>query len=138
MARVFSPEQLSAIETRDRTLLVSAAAGSGKTTTLTERIIRSLLDEDRPESLENMLIVTFTNASTADMGRKIAEALKEAIKTNPENKRLEKELYLLPSARISTIDSFLNEVVRTNAERVGIPPNYRLAEKAECTILECK
>ena len=137
MARTFSPEQLSAIETRDRTLLVSAAAGSGKTTTLTERIIRSLLDEEQPESLENMLIVTFTNASTADMGRKIAEALKGAIKENPENHRLEKELYLLPSARISTIDSFLNEIVRSNADRVGVPPNYRLAEKAECTILEC-
>ncbi len=137
MAKTFSPEQLSAIETRDRTLLVSAAAGSGKTTTLTERIIRSLLDEERPESLENMLIVTFTNASTADMGRKISEALKEAIKQNPENKRLEKELYLLPSARISTIDSFLNEIVRANADRVGVPPNYRLADKAECTILEC-
>ena len=137
MAKTFSPEQLSAIETRDRTLLVSAAAGSGKTTTLTERIIRSLLDEDHPESLDNMLIVTFTNASTADMGRKISEALKDAIKLNPENRRLEKELYLLPSARISTIDSFLNEIVRTNADRVGIPPNYRLAEKAECTILEC-
>ena len=137
MAKTFSNEQLSAINTRDRTLLVSAAAGSGKTTTLTERIIRSLLDEKKPESLENMLIVTFTNASTADMGRKISEALKEAIKLNPENRRLEKELYLLPSARISTIDSFLNEIVRTNADRVGIPPNYRLAEKAECTILEC-
>lgn len=137
MAKTFSPEQLSAIETRDRTLLVSAAAGSGKTTTLTERIIRSLLDEENPESLENMLIVTFTNASTADLNRKIAGALKEAIKQNPENRRLEKELYLLPSARISTIDSFLNEIVRTNADRVGVPPNYRLAEKAECTILEC-
>ncbi len=137
MAKTFSPEQLSAIETRDRTLLVSAAAGSGKTTTLTERIIRSLLDDENPQSLENMLIVTFTNASTADMGRKIAEALKGAIKENPENHRLEKELYLLPSARISTIDSFLNEIVRTNADRVGVPPNYRLAEKAECTILEC-
>lgn len=137
MAKTFSPEQLSAIETRDRTLLVSAAAGSGKTTTLTERIIRSLLDEEHPESLENMLIVTFTNASTADMGRKISEALKDAIKQNPGNRRLEKELYLLPSARISTIDSFLNEIVRSNADRVGVPPNYRLAEKAECTILEC-
>ena len=137
MAKTFSKEQLSAIETRDRTLLVSAAAGSGKTTTLTERIIRSLLDEEKPESLENMLIVTFTNASTADMARKIGEALKNAIKENPKNQRLEKELYLLPSARISTIDSFLNEIVRSNADRVGVPPNYRLAENAECTILEC-
>ena len=131
----FSDEQLSAINTRDRTLLVSAAAGSGKTTTLTERIIRSLLDEDNPESLQNMLIVTFTNAVTADLNRKIAEALKEAIKANPENKRLERELHLLPGARISTIDSFCNDILRSNADKVGVPPNYRLAEKAETTIL---
>ena len=131
----FSDEQLSAINTRDRTLLVSAAAGSGKTTTLTERIIRSLLDEQNPESLQNMLIVTFTNAATADLNRKISEALKEAIKENPENKRLERELHLLPGARISTIDSFCNDILRSNADRVGVPPNYRLAEKAETSIL---
>ena len=76
--RVFSPDQTSAIETRDRTLLVSAAAGSGKTTTLTERIIRSLLDEKNPESLQNMLIVTFTNASVGDLVKKIKEALEAA------------------------------------------------------------
>ena len=81
MAKTFSNEQLSAINTRDRTLLVSAAAGSGKTTTLTERIIRSLLDEDHPESLENMLIVTFTNAAVEELRDRISKAVKRAAHT---------------------------------------------------------
>lgn len=135
MAREFSPEQRAAIDTRDRTLLVSAAAGSGKTTTLTERIIQSLLNDEHPESLQNMLIVTFTNASVADLNKKIGEAVKDAIRANPQNKRLEKELYLLPSARICTIDSFCNEIVRSNADRAGVSPGYRLAENAEIKIL---
>ena len=146
----FSDEQLSAINTRDRTLLVSAAAGSGKTTTLTERIIRSLLDNEHPESLSNMLIVTFTNASVADMKEKISEALtaaalecKERAEENPacaeeekiQRARLERELFMLPSARICTIDSFCNEVLRRNAEYAGITPGYRIAETAEASIL---
>ena len=133
--RVFSPDQTSAIETRDRTLLVSAAAGSGKTTTLTERIIRSLLDEKNPESLQNMLIVTFTNASVGDLVKKIKEALEAAVAEHPENKRLENELYLLPSAKIRTIDAFCNEILRSNTDKCGVPPNYRIAESAEIRIL---
>ena len=133
--RVFSPDQTSAIETRDRTLLVSAAAGSGKTTTLTERIIRSLLDEKNPESLQNMLIVTFTNASVGDLVKKIKEALEAAVSEHPENKRLENELYLLPSAKIRTIDAFCNEILRSNTDKCGVPPNYRIAESAEIRIL---
>ena len=131
----FSDEQLSAIEERSKTLLVSAAAGSGKTTTLTERIIRSILDEGRCESIADMLIVTFTNASVADLREKISKAIKEAIKENPENKRLERELHILPSARICTIDSFCNEILRSSAEKVGVMPNYRIAESAEAEIL---
>ena len=133
--KIFSPDQLSAIQTRDRTLLVSAAAGSGKTTTLTERIIRSLLDEEHPESLQNMLIVTFTNAAVADLVKKIGEALAEAVRANPDNKRLEGELYLLPSAHIRTIDAFCNEILRANTDKVGVPPNFRIAEEAEVTLL---
>ena len=130
----FSQEQLSAIETRDRTLLVSAAAGSGKTTTLTERIIRGLLDEKSPASINNMLIVTFTNAAVGDLKDKISRALKEAVETT-HSKRLERELFSLPTAHISTIDSFCAEVVRENAEKLGVPPNYRLASEAEATVL---
>ena len=133
--RVFSKDQLSAIETRDRTLLVSAAAGSGKTTTLTERIIRSILDDKNPESLQNMLIVTFTNASVGDLTAKIREALETAVAEHPENKRLENELFLLPSAKIRTIDAFCNEILRANTDKCGVPPNYRIAETAEIRIL---
>jgi len=133
---VFSPEQELAIETRDRTLLVSAAAGSGKTTTLTERIIRSLLDEENPESISRMLIVTFTNASVADLKEKVSRALADAYLSHPESARLADEMRLLEVAKISTIDSFCSELVRQNAERLGISPLYRIAESAEALILE--
>lgn len=133
---VFSPEQEKAIETRDRTLLVSAAAGSGKTTTLTERIIRSLLDEKNPESISRMLIVTFTNASVLDLKEKVSRALTKAYLEHPESTRLRDELRLLESARIMTIDSFCTELIRSNAERLGISPLYRIADGAEALILE--
>ncbi|MBR5140276.1 MAG: UvrD-helicase domain-containing protein [Clostridia bacterium] len=132
----FSDEQQSAIDTRDRTVLVSAAAGSGKTTTLTERIIQQLLDEDNPKSIGDMLIVTFTNASVYDLRKKIGEALTEASLLAPENKSLEAQLRSLEYARIMTIDSFCAEVVRTHAERLGITPAYRISETAETLILE--
>ena len=135
MAIDFSPEQLAAINTRDKTLLVSAAAGSGKTATLTERILRSVLDEKNPVSISDMLIVTFTNASAADLREKISRTIKAAVKEHPENKRLERELFLLPSARICTIDSFCNEVLRANADTIGISAGYRLCEAAEAAIL---
>jgi len=115
--REFTKEQLSAIETRDKTLLVSAAAGSGKTATLTERIIRSITDEKNPEDISRMLIVTFTNAAVDELRGRITAALKEKLAENPENKRLEHQLYMLPSARISTIDSFCNDILKNNTER---------------------
>ncbi len=133
--RRWTDEQLSAIETRDRTLLVSAAAGSGKTATLTERIIRSLTDEKNPVDIDSLLVVTFTNAAARELRAKISRALTEAVEKNPENKRLERQLYLLPSARIRTIDSFCNEILRSNSDRAGISPNYRIADTAECELL---
>ena len=133
--RKFTEEQLSAINTRDRSLLVSAAAGSGKTATLTERIIRSLTDEENPEDISQMLIVTFTNAAVAEMRERITSAIKEKLTENPENLRLERQLYMLPSARISTIDSFCNDILKNNAERFGISPKYRIADPIEADIL---
>lgn len=133
--REFTKEQLSAIETRDKTLLVSAAAGSGKTATLTERIIRSITDEKNPEDISRMLIVTFTNAAVDELRGRITAALKEKLAENPENKRLEHQLYMLPSARISTIDSFCNDILKNNTERFGISPRYRIADPIEADIL---
>lgn len=133
--RRWTNEQLSAIETRDRTLLVSAAAGSGKTATLTERIIRSLTDEKNPVDIDSLLVVTFTNAAARELRAKISKALTEAVEKNPENKQLERQLHMLPSARIRTIDSFCNEILRQNSDRAGISPNYRIADTAECELL---
>ena len=133
--RIFTAEQKSAIETENKTLLVSAAAGSGKTATLTERIIHRLTSSDNPEDISGMLIVTFTNAAVEELRSRIGAAIREKLLEEPENKRLERQLYMLPSARISTIDSFCNDILKNNAERFGISPLYRIADPIEAKIL---
>ena len=133
--RCWTPKQKQAIDTRDRTLLVSAAAGSGKTATLTERIIRSLMDEENPVTVDSLLVVTFTNAAAAELRVKIAAALEEAVAKNPENKLLARQLFMLPQAKIRTIDSFCGDILRSNADRVGVPFNYRIADTSECDLI---
>ena len=133
--RCWTQKQKQAIDTRDRTLLVSAAAGSGKTATLTERIIRSLMDEENPVTVDSLLVVTFTNAAASELKMKIAAALEDAVSKNPENKLLERQLFMLPQAKIRTIDSFCGDILRSNADRVGVPFNYRIADAAECDLI---
>ena len=135
MAMEFTPEQQQAINTRDKTLLVSAAAGSGKTATLTQRIIASLLDEENPADISELLIVTFTNAAVGELKERIGKAIRAALAEHPENQRLQRQLLLLPSATICTIDAFCNKVLRANTGAVGIPPNYRIADAAEAELL---
>ena len=135
MARSWTDRQRSAMDTRDRTLLVSAAAGSGKTATLTERIIRSILDEQNPININEMLIVTFTKAATGELRERISAALKGAISASGGDERLERQLHLLPSAAISTIDSFCSSILKNNCERVGIDPGYRIIDPAEAELL---
>ena len=135
MATRWTDEQLSAINTRDKTLLVSAAAGSGKTATLTERIIRSLTDPVSPMDIDSILVVTFTNAAASELRAKISRALTQAVEQNPEDKHLKRQLYLLPAAKIRTIDSFCNEILRANCDRVGLTPGYRIADTAECELM---
>ena len=127
--------QRAAIDTRDRTLLVSAAAGSGKTATLTERIISSVLDEKNPVNIEDMLIVTYTRAAVGELSERIGKAIKGAIKDRPGDARLERQLYMLPSAKICTIDAFCADILRANAERVGINPTFRVPDTAEAQLL---
>lgn len=133
--RTWTDEQTSAIETTDKTLLVSAAAGSGKTATLTERIIRSLKDEKSNVSVDSLLVVTFTKAAAGELRSKISKALAEAVVKKLDDSRLQRQLYLLPAAKISTIDSFCNEILRSNCDRAGVPPGYRIADAAECELL---
>ena len=133
--RKWTDSQLAAINTRDRTLLVSAAAGSGKTATLTERIISSILDEKDPINIEDMLIVTYTRAAVGELRERISKAVKKAISERPGDERLEKQLHMLPSAKISTIDAFCADILRANADRVGISPAFRVPDGAEAQLL---
>lgn len=133
--REWTPTQLDAINTRDRTLLVSAAAGSGKTAVLTERIIASLLDTEHPSDISRMLIVTFTKAAASELSSRITDALREALATRPENSFLEEQLLLLPTAQIRTIDSFCADFLRRYATEAGISPRFRVADEAESQLL---
>lgn len=135
MARVWTREQSLAIDTRDRTLLVSAAAGSGKTATLTERIIRSILDEDHPLDIGKMLIVTFTNAAVGELRERISAAVKDASLKNPGNARLERQLLSVKDAKIMTISSFCNDILKQNSAKVGLPSGYRIADEAEAELI---
>ena len=135
MAHSFTPEQREAIDTRDRTLLVSAAAGSGKTATLTERIIASLTDPQRPLDLSRLVVATFTKDSAADMRKKIAAALQDALARDPQNRHLLRQQLLLPSASISTIDSFCGRLLRRHAEEAGLTSGFRVADPAEDALL---
>lgn len=131
MATNWTDAQLSAINTRDKTLLVSAAAGSGKTATLTERIIASLTDNEAPADISRMLIVTFTKASAADLKTKISDALANKLIEDPTNDHLAKQLVSLGSANISTIDSFYYDIVRSNYQKLSLPQAPKIADEAE-------
>ena len=120
--------QESAIDASGRTILVSAAAGSGKTATLTEKIIRALKNRS---SLSKMLIVTFTRASTADMREKISKALSRAIAENPSDAHLYNQMVMLGSASISTIDAFCMKPVKDNFAECQLPASFRIADAAE-------
>lgn len=129
--------QQCAMQLYGRDILVSAAAGSGKTATLTERIIRSLTaPEDAPNrgDISRMLIVTFTRAAAAELRARISGALSNAIAACEDDRlrrHLNDQLLGLGSAHISTIDSFCMEIVRANFERLGLPAGFRLAEDSE-------
>lgn len=135
MSKNWTPKQKQAIEARGKTLLVSAAAGSGKTATLTERIVRKLTDEQNPADISRMLIVTFTRLSAADLKRKISNAISEELSKNPTSQYLSKQLVLLESAHICTIDSFYLDIVRSNFQRLSLPSNFRLADEGEMALL---
>ena len=133
MERTWTPAQTDAIKTRGKTLLISAAAGSGKTATLTERILRSLIDGSA--DISKMLIVTYTRTAAAELRSRISTALIEAIAKDPENTTLNAQLLKLDSARISTIDSFYLDLIRSDFSRLGLSPNFRIADKSEVDVL---
>ena len=136
MAINFTPEQQKVIELRNRNILVSAAAGSGKTAVLVERIIRMITDEKNPVDIDRLLIVTFTNAAAAEMRERISLAIDRSLSENPFNVHLQKQASLLHNAQITTIDSFCLFVIRNNFNEIGLDPGFRVADEGELKLLK--
>ncbi len=126
MAFKATEAQKLAIET-DGNVLVSAAAGSGKTAVLVERVMRLLCDEKNPVSADRMLIVTFTNAAAAEMKARIEKRIDAELKNN-SSKNLLRQKFLLSNAKICTIDSFCIDLVRENFEKLGINPDFKMSD----------
>ncbi|SDE91529.1 helicase-exonuclease AddAB subunit AddA [Sporomusa acidovorans] len=136
-----SAEQQAAIETRNCNLLVAAAAGSGKTWVLVERIISRIIDPEERLSVDRLLVVTFTNAAANEMRSRIGEALNDVLRqpelTDPELRRhVERQLVLLNAANISTLHAFCQSLVRQYFYLLGIEPNFRIANDTEITLIK--
>ncbi len=131
----FTPAQKTAIDTKNCSLLVAAGAGSGKTRVLTERIIDRLLSDDTSTDITKYLIVTFTNAAAKELSDRIRTALTQKSAEFPDNKKITRNLALLPQAKICTIDSFCYDIVKDNFQRLGLPPKLRIAEETETDVI---
>ena len=136
MARQWTDAQKNAIDARGGTVLVSAAAGSGKTAVLVERVIQRITDANHPVDIEKLLIVTFTKAAAAEMKERISKRLSELIREQPNNQYLKRQKMYLPNAQISTMDSFCGQLVKDNFEQVGIAPDYTLLSDIEHDMLK--
>lgn len=133
MANNWTDEQMAAITSRGSNLLVSAAAGSGKTAVLVERIIQ-MITQDKID-IDTLLVVTFTNAAAAEMRERIGEAIIKALDENPSDRNLERQLLLLNRSSITTIHSFCLEMIRSNFHHIGLDPGFRISDETEGAIL---
>ncbi|GGF15795.1 ATP-dependent helicase/nuclease subunit A [Halobacillus andaensis] len=131
----WTKEQERAIYTQGKNILVSAAAGSGKTAVLVERIIQKLLNKEAPVNIDSLLVVTFTNAAAQEMRNRVGLALSKSLESNPESRHLKKQLSLLQNASISTLHSFCMEVVRKYAYLLDLDPGFRIADDVEADLI---
>ena len=136
MGMTWTDDQRKVIELRDRNILVSAAAGSGKTAVLVERIIKIITDKEHPVDIDRLLIVTFTNAAAAEMRERIGNALENALKEQPDDEHLQRQLSLLHNAQITTIDSFCLYVIRNHFHEIDLEPNFRIGDEGELKLLK--
>lgn len=134
--RKWTAEQKQAIDARGGSLLVSAAAGSGKTAVLVQRVISLLTDPQNPCDADRLLVVTFTNAAASEMRERLTAALSALIAENPYDEWLCRQQVLLQNAHISTIHSFCVDLLRENFERLDIPPDFRIADANETDLLK--
>lgn len=135
MAEVkWTNEQLQAIQEKNSNILVAAAAGSGKTAVLVERIIHKIIDEQM--DIDKILVVTFTNAAASEMRERILEAIYKKLEENPENVHLQRQIILLNKASICTIHSFCLDVIHNHFYEIDLPSNFKIADTAEIDLLK--
>ncbi|MDY4443395.1 MAG: UvrD-helicase domain-containing protein, partial [Butyricicoccus sp.] len=127
----WTEEQQAAIDNRGGTLLVSAAAGSGKTAVLVQRVLERVTDPQNPCDIDSFLIVTFTKAAASEMRGKIADALTALAAQQPQNTRLRRQLMLVHRAKITTVHAFCMGLLKEHFHELGLPPDFRTAEESE-------
>lgn len=136
MAEKLTPQQLEAVTNRGGKLLVSAAAGSGKTKVLVDRLLGYLTDPIDPANIDEFLIITFTKAAAAELRGKIATKLSERISQDPENRHLQQQLQRLYMTNISTVHSFCSDILHQFAYQVDLSADFRVADENECRLLQ--
>ena len=132
----WTKEQEQVIRLRNRNILVSAAAGSGKTAVLVQRILEKVMDPRNPVDIDRLLIMTFTRAAAGEMRERIANALEDALYRNPDNEHLQRQTTLIHTAQITTIDGFCAYVIRNYFHLIGLDPGYRTGEEGELKLLK--
>ena len=132
----WTTEQQQVIDLRNRNILVSAAAGSGKTAVLVERIVKIITDKNHPVDIDHLLIVTFTNAAAAEMRERIGNAIEKALDEQPGNEHLLRQLTLIHNAQITTIDSFCTFLLRNNFSEIDLDPGFRQMDDTQNVLLK--
>ena len=132
MSEKLTPQQRMAVENRGGKLLVSAAAGSGKTKVLVDRLMSYLTDPIDPANLDDFLIITYTKAAASELRSKISDKLTKYIADHPENRHMQQQVQRLHLAKISTVHGFCGDILREYAYRLDIPSDFRIAEENEC------
>ena len=132
MADKLTPQQKMAVTNRGGKLLVSAAAGSGKTKVLVDRLMLYLMDPKDPANLDDFLIITYTKAAASELRGKIAAKLSEHIAADPENRHLQKQMQRLYLTKISTVHGFCSDLLREFAYRLDLAADFRVADENEC------
>lgn len=135
LATKWTDDQKAAIVSRNQNLLLSAAAGSGKTAVLVARIVERLTEKENPIDADRLLVVTFTNAAAAEMRERILASLTKCVEENPKDSFLAKQLSLVKKAQITTIDAFCIQVLRTYFVAANLPPDFQISDPAENTIM---
>ncbi len=136
MPVTFTPEQQEVINLRDCSILVSAAAGSGKTAVLVERIVKMVCDGEKPVDIDRLLVVTFTNAAASEMRERVASGIAARLAEHPDSEHIQRQAALLHNAQITTIDSFCLFLLRNHFNEIGLDPAFRIADEGEIRLME--